>query len=397
MSRSLRRIALFPAALLAVPLLAAPAYAANGTVTGTVTGPGGTPLSGIPVRLYSVLHDDGDPQQLLAHTSTDGAGHYAVDLAAGTEAIVCFESPDFVAECWDDRAQQQPGSVAAARYGTPVTATEAGTTGVNAALVVGGSLAGQLQLSTGGPGRDVLVIAQARIGEETFTSTDRADSNGDYLLEHLVPGAYTVCTSSPVLVAVCADAVTVGETGTTQVPDLELVTRPTGLRVSLVGEYRLRWTWNAVPGATYEVRVSRRKDFASSVVRYVSTPWATFAGLHRFTRYYAKVRAVSATSRTQPSATSTLVTGHLPYVRATAVSTDSLSLTWATYVPASGYRVRISSKPASSAYRTLRTTGTTGTFGNLEPGTTYFVTYAALDRDGRAFRYSRVLRVTTAD
>jgi 5-hydroxyisourate hydrolase-like protein (transthyretin family) len=160
--------------------------APGGHVTGTVTGAGGAPLSGIKVTAYQPVEGEGWWSR-ISITYTDAAGAYElVGLPTGS-VQVGFADPTgagYVPEFYDDAPTIEKAA------GVKVTAG-ATTSGRDAALAIGGRITGTVTGSGGAALKDVQVSAYRDDGTGwqnvgySFT-----DASGGYALPDLRVGTY---------------------------------------------------------------------------------------------------------------------------------------------------------------------------------------------------------------
>jgi len=163
-------------AIVAVPSSASAAGASG--ITGTVTGPGGVPLSGIEVAIFGDV--GGGQFGYLMSTGTNSSGSYAVPLSPGNYKVA-FKSPDsapheYVTEFYDDAA-----TLAAAKV-VPVISEQV-TPNVNAELTPGGRITGHVEDAAGTPIQDAYVDVYRLVGgtwtwDETLGGI--TDESGDY-------------------------------------------------------------------------------------------------------------------------------------------------------------------------------------------------------------------------
>lgn len=127
-------------ALVLVPSSPASAVVTQG-VSGTVTGPGGTPLSGIDVGFFK-LFPDGN-WGYTGSAVTDATGHYAKDLTVGVWRVgFAGGSEDYVIEYYDD--------VADVNDAANVWVTESQVTpNIDAQLAPSGHITGHVEDSAG--------------------------------------------------------------------------------------------------------------------------------------------------------------------------------------------------------------------------------------------------------
>lgn len=369
-------------ALLASLTMVAPAQAVAAGIAGTVTGPGDVPLSGIPVTAYTYIFDDPGDQVVAATTTTDAQGEYLLPVT-GNGFVVCFESDDYVHECWDgDYRSSDPIDP---RYGDLVNVPVEGVTGIDASLIVGSSISGTVTTENGAA-PDVTVVAY--LGIELYFAT--TESDGSYTLPHLEPGTYTVCAYSGALIKRCTGDVggpasfLVDEDDVVTDTDIAFVSYPHAMRIAETGADRIRWTWDPVPGATqYRVAISRSPSMSSPTFRWVTGTKATFTGLPSGVTYYAAVRAYGSESRTAPSAVVRARAGAAGgLLSVNSASPTSHAWTWSRYVGASKYQLQISSSPTFGGYRAVKTSALKAGFSGLAPSTTYYARVRPLKLSG---------------
>jgi len=187
--RPLRRAALVPALLLAVLVPATVATAQSeavdpppmGTVSGTVTDPGGDPVEGVEVF---VGYWDGNS----ATTGADGT--YEVLAPVGNN-IVEFVTPDdspFASEYWDDS------------YGEPTPLrVEAGAevTGIDAELAVGATVSGSVGDPALEPVPGTQVWAYAWWDTPGWSRWAEVGEDGTYTITGLPPGNHVISFEPP--------------------------------------------------------------------------------------------------------------------------------------------------------------------------------------------------------
>src|SRR5690349_21433249 len=176
---------------LSMPLLAAPAHAALGHITGTVLGPGGTPIQGIQVNAYSKIEDGHDPDEQWpdGSTTTDVDGHYTLSPSIYSAVVVCFESPNYVHECYGDG--YYPPSGFPGRFGTVLNVGNGDVSGVDASLIVGASVSGTVtNTQTGQPVTNGFVsVTTPLTGIQQFGHVYSAvtDGGGHFSIDHIEP------------------------------------------------------------------------------------------------------------------------------------------------------------------------------------------------------------------
>lgn len=163
-------------ALVLVPSSPASAVVTQG-ISGTVTGPGGTPLSGIDVGFFQLFPDGNWGYSSSA--VTDATGHYAKDLTVGVWRVgFAGGSEDYVIEYYDD--------VADVNHAANVWVTESQVTAnIDAQLAphVPGHITGHIDGSGGNP------IANAEVRPYVYDAgkweyapqfAGETDASGDY-------------------------------------------------------------------------------------------------------------------------------------------------------------------------------------------------------------------------
>lgn len=151
-----------------------------GRVTGKLKDDLNAVLTGACVTVESMQGD------LLAQTTTDGNGDYAVGGLPPGDVRLKFEgcsAGNYVLEFYEDA--HSPANA------KPVTVNAGETTGgIDSVLVHGGRITGHVQSSTGAPIGGICVAAI--VGDLELSPT-LTDSNGTYVLTGIPPsGAYTV-------------------------------------------------------------------------------------------------------------------------------------------------------------------------------------------------------------
>lgn len=146
-----------------------PSQGVQGQVTAS-----GTPVPGLPVHAYSFATG-----AFIAEAVTDAAGHYVLELPAGTYTLVALGTGQWATQ-WSGGAAFQSAAV-------PVTVASLST--ANFSLVPGGALAGQVTDAGGMPvaGRSVDIFD----ANDQFVATAATDANGSFA-RGLAPGRYKV-------------------------------------------------------------------------------------------------------------------------------------------------------------------------------------------------------------
>ncbi|MGO9900602.1 MAG: collagen binding domain-containing protein [Solirubrobacteraceae bacterium] len=161
------------------------------SISGTVYGGSGTstPVADVCVEVYEAS----DQYDVVGSAETAPDATYTVDhLTPGTGYLVEFEpscdgetSSQYLAQWYDDAA-----SAASATNVTPTVASP--STAINANLVVGGSISGQVTDAGGDPitTQDICVAASSTTGD--YYGSARTDASGDYTIIGLASGSYDV-------------------------------------------------------------------------------------------------------------------------------------------------------------------------------------------------------------
>ena len=165
---------------------------ASGSINGTVTAEGtGTPLADICVNTNDISFE------FFSFGITDASGAYSVGgLGSGdyeVEFFDCSESPTYITEFYDDRADFGSADLVAVTDGSK-------TSGIDAQLATGGSINGTVtEEGTGTPLADICVDAVD--SSFAFFGFDITDASGAYSVGGLGSGDYEVqffdCGESP--------------------------------------------------------------------------------------------------------------------------------------------------------------------------------------------------------
>ena len=156
----------------------------GGKITGQVTAAtGGAPIDNVTVRAYSSPTSTNQ----VAYDSTDASGVYTItDLLTGTYYLK-FDPPygsDYLEEYYDNQwtlATADPIPVA----------IDSVVSDINAALIIGGKITGQVTAATGGaPIDNVTVRAYASPTSTTHVAYDYTDASGVYTITDLLTGTY---------------------------------------------------------------------------------------------------------------------------------------------------------------------------------------------------------------
>ncbi len=155
----------------------------GGSISGTVTEEGtGTPIQDCYVEAYNATTGN-----WMGNDHTDESGNYNLGALATGEYKVCFSPNDgiHIREWYDDKPDQQSAD--------PVAVTAPNETpGIDAELIVGGSISGRVsEKGTGTPLDDCRVyVYEAATGN--YVTSESTDSSGNYNLGALATGEYKV-------------------------------------------------------------------------------------------------------------------------------------------------------------------------------------------------------------
>jgi len=185
--------------LLMVAILAAPATARAGTISGTITlQSGGSPVAGAEVRGWLVTAKGLSLAQTVA---SDGAGNYTLTLGAGTYRVDCRgpASTSNLGDRWYDAAAPTSGGYVAESADDLVVTASSTTTGVSIALEVLGGMDGRILV--GGSPLAGAVVRFERNGDPRIHHNDIADPAphlGEFFFRGLPPaGDYQLFAYDP--------------------------------------------------------------------------------------------------------------------------------------------------------------------------------------------------------
>jgi hypothetical protein len=178
-------------ALIGSLFVAAPAHAGTGSITGKVTKPSGSALSGSTVDLYSIADDDYIYFEKSVGTRSDGTYTFG-SLDRGTY-IVGFgaESSTYATEFWNNRARIENASA--------ISVGSSRVSGINARLSVGGKVMGRVVTGSSPRGvADVEVIAyRYDDGGWTYGKSGITSSDGSFTVRGLSDGQWTLEFNPP--------------------------------------------------------------------------------------------------------------------------------------------------------------------------------------------------------
>lgn len=160
--------------------LAPSAFAATGSIEGTVTESGHKELAGVSVTVYNV------DEEIKGTSSTNVNGEYTVGgLPGGSYKVGFSDRPGYA-----DQYYQKQASFESASF-VPVVEGNA-TTGIDAEMTQPGKIAGRVTNSAGAPVADVSVEAYGGEFEFIAGASALTNANGEYILEGLPEGSYKV-------------------------------------------------------------------------------------------------------------------------------------------------------------------------------------------------------------
>ena len=150
----------------------------SGTISGTVTAPGGVPLNQVEVTAYTICGDRG------GYASSDASGTYQVTGLIAGSYIIQFKpgTGGYAAEWYNN----QPTALTAA----PVSVSTAGTTsGINAQMELGARFSGQVTGEGAGPLQSAQVSVYDSGGQ--YIASAYTDAAGNYTTNPgLATGSY---------------------------------------------------------------------------------------------------------------------------------------------------------------------------------------------------------------
>jgi protocatechuate 3,4-dioxygenase beta subunit len=166
-------VALDPQQIATVPTLALQPRV-DGAVTGTITGPNGTPVRNAFVSISPL------GAGYFGFASTDATGHFTkVDVPVG-KADVC------------EYGTTEPGLGLRSKCRT-ITVTAGGATPASLRLARGGAISGRLRTRSGAPVVGAPVVVTRPNKKFASAATGYTDSLGDYTVGGLNSGSYRVC------------------------------------------------------------------------------------------------------------------------------------------------------------------------------------------------------------
>ena len=162
------------------------ALTAGGRITGTITGPGGTPALSASVTVTSF---DVQRPSWRTDVATNSSGTYLTPMLPAGRYCVTFAAaiPNLAREAYLDAPGCELGAA-------PVTVTRGATVTANATLSAGGAISGTINVP---PGVDVEELRVTGWGPAEFIGYAYPDAAGNFGFAHLTPGNYCVTVRNP--------------------------------------------------------------------------------------------------------------------------------------------------------------------------------------------------------
>lgn len=161
------------------------------SVSGTVTDlSSGSPIMGIMAQLYQP-NSTGGYNSITA--TTDSSGGYSFNgVGAGTYKV-CFAAnyTTYVPKCYDNLSYDVLHATTVTVAAPPETST-----GINAALVLGGNINGQVTDGTNGIAQFTVMLYDAASGTLVSSNPVSSSNNGNYALSGIPAGSYQLFFSS---------------------------------------------------------------------------------------------------------------------------------------------------------------------------------------------------------
>ncbi|MDI9308797.1 MAG: S8 family serine peptidase [Limnohabitans sp.] len=230
------------------------------------------------------------------------------------------------------------------------------------------------------------------LGDNTKDPYERVDVSG-------ASGQYTITITHKGTLTGSSQNYTLIVTGVTNSTSC-VATVPTGLGTTNVTSTGVTVNWNAVAGATYEVRYKATASTTWNTVA-ASTNTVSLSGLLAATAYEVQVRslcsggtssAFSSSVNFTTSTSSDTIAPTAPTLTAAGTTSTSTNLSWSgatDNIGVTGYDVYRGTTFLASV------TGTTYTATGLTPSTTYSFTVRAKDGAGNVSAASNAVSVTT--
>jgi uncharacterized protein (TIGR02145 family)/uncharacterized repeat protein (TIGR02543 family) len=169
---------------------------------------------------------------------------------------------------------------------------------------------------------------------------------------------------------------------------------PTNVSATVASSSSITVRWSAVSGASgYYVYRSTSASGSYSQVENTSSTSITNTGLSSSTTYYYKISAYNnggeSSQSSYASATTNVAAPNTPIdIRATAVSSSSITVSWSAVSGATGYYVYRSTNASSSYSQVENTSSASVTNTGLSSGTTYYYKVSAYNDGGESSQSS---------
>ncbi len=191
---------------------------------------------------------------------------------------------------------------------------------------------------------------------------------------------------------------------TSALPAAAATAVPTGLKVGVSGVTTLDVAWKAVPGAPrYRVAYSTTSSMKKATYKRVTANRLRLTGLEAGTRYYVKVRVISAEGKALSKYTKAVrATTRKPYaapadLEVTSRKSSSVALRWGSRGSGLTYRVQWADNAAMSGATYKRFSSTSGTITGLRAAHGYWFKVRVISSGGESWSpYSAAVRATTA-
>lgn len=179
---------------------------------------------------------------------------------------------------------------------------------------------------------------------------------------------------------------------------------PSGLSVVSTTDTSLKLSWNAVKGAPrYRIQYATSSSMAGATYRRFTSTSAEISGLKANTRYYVKVRVITADggnlSSYSPAVSATTAVGYSAPtgLRVTARSANSVGLSWGSRGTGVRYRVQYATKSSMSGAGYVRFSATSGTVQGLKSAAAYWFKVRVITEGGdNLSSYSKAVKTSTA-
>jgi endonuclease/exonuclease/phosphatase family metal-dependent hydrolase len=198
-----------------------------------------------------------------------------------------------------------------------------------------------------------------------------------------------------------------GNLGLAAAPASAAYARPTGLAATSTATTSVRLSWTPVKKApAYRIKYDDNSKMRSPAYVKATGAGVEISGLKPGKTYWFRVRVISAKSANLSAYGSTLKvttrkTGDFDLLSptglaATAVTDNTIGLTWAARGDSENYRVRWATSRTLGDESFLRVTGTTAELPDLTPGVTYYVSVRSITAEGvNLSQYSPMVAVKT--